>query len=88
MNLRSKIRWSLAFALFAVSCKKNDEKPVLNVDRSSISVTSEAGKEYVELTSNTAWKISGLPEGMNAKYDNGTSNAKVELSYQANASAN
>lgn len=69
------------------SCRKNDKfKPTLQIDKTTINVTAEAGKSYLEVTSNTDWTISGMPAWLTVNPKSGKGDTRIELSYPANVS--
>lgn len=77
--------WLGAVGLLFAACKKNDNvSPQLTAGSSHISATAPAGKTSLSITSNTSWKLSGLPEWLTATPGEGSGNATVELSYSAN----
>ena len=82
--------WILFFCVCLVFsfCNK-DEKivPVLQVDKSSIEATAEAGTAFLDITSNVDWDFSGIPSWLTIEPSSGRGNAQVEFSYPANVKA-
>ncbi|MDF2191526.1 IPT/TIG domain-containing protein [Paraflavitalea sp. CAU 1676] len=67
------------------SCRKNDKfKPTLQIDKSTINVTAEAGKAYLQVTSNTDWTITGMPAWLEVNPKTGKGDTRIELSYPVN----
>lgn len=74
--------------LLLAACHKNDgPPPSLTVDISALNLTADAGKTYLQITSNVEWSLSGLPTGVTAKPATGKGDTKVEITYPANTGA-
>lgn len=78
----------LLMTLWITGCKKDKDSPALSQDKSSITFKAEGGKEYFNITSNTQWTLTGLPEWLTANPSSGTGNSKVELTATANITIN
>jgi sugar lactone lactonase YvrE len=74
--------------LVLTSCHKKDTPvPVtltLSADKTSITGSSSAGKDSVQITSNTAWSISNIPSWVTVTPSSGNGNTKVYFNYTAN----
>jgi hypothetical protein len=79
----------LIFFPFIFSCSDKDEKitPVLKVDKSTINAEAAADVAYIDITSNIDWDLSGIPSWLQLDATSGNGNARVEISYTANTSA-
>lgn len=73
---------------------KDDDSPIvnddqLNSDKTSITLSVEAGSASFEVSSTTNWQLTGLPAWLKASPASGsTGKTKVELTYETNTSAN
>jgi len=75
-------------ALFVTSCSKKDKvTPALNVDKTSLTLPAVAGKDYLQITSNTDWELTGMPAWLTVTPASGKGDTKVELSFSANSTA-
>ncbi|MDF2192418.1 IPT/TIG domain-containing protein [Paraflavitalea sp. CAU 1676] len=73
--------------LLLAACNKKDAPPsTLTADKSAINLTAAAGKEYLQVTANVEWSLSGLPTGVTATPASGKGDTKVEIVYPANTS--
>lgn len=81
---RRTVSFLLGSALFLTACHKDKEKPALSADKTTVNVTKEAVKEYVQVNSNTDWTLSGAQDWVTVKPASGHGNTKVELSFTAN----
>lgn len=70
--------------LLLSACHKKDAPPSLTADKSAINLGAAAGKEYLQITSNVEWSLSGLPTGVTATPSTGKGDARIELAYPAN----
>ncbi len=83
---------SLALLLFMssllfVSCNKKDKiVPVLSADKTTFNASAQAGKDYLQISSNTDWTITGMPSWLTVTPASGKGDTRVELSFPANVS--
>src|SRR5436305_11668223 len=74
--------------LVLTSCHKKDTPaPVsltLAADKTSITGSASAGKDSVQITSNTNWSISNIPSWATVTPSSGNGNTKVYINYTAN----
>lgn len=72
---------------FLVSCNKKDKViPALSADKTAVNATAQAGIDYLQISSNTDWTISGIPSWLTVTPASGKGDMRVELSFPANTS--
>ncbi|MDF2191630.1 BACON domain-containing protein [Paraflavitalea sp. CAU 1676] len=85
--------WKLGLLLTAVgaftACKKNNDEPSskynLSVNLLSLETITSGGEQELVITSNTDWKLSGLPEWLTTPTTEGNGNATIKLTVAMNA---
>ncbi len=83
---------TIAFGLFLLvsslsfsGCNKKDKTmPTLSPDKTAINATAQAGKDYLQVSSNTDWTLSGMPSWLTVTPASGKGDARIELSFPVN----
>lgn len=79
----------LVSGLLFVSCSKKDKiVPALSADKTTVNATAQAGMEYLQISSNTDWTISGMPSWLTVTPASGNGDTRVEFSFTANTGSN
>jgi hypothetical protein len=79
----------LVSGLLFVSCSKKDKiAPALSADKTTVNATAQAGMEYLQISSNTDWTISGMPSWLTITPASGNGDTRVEFSFTANTGSN
>ncbi|MDF2192670.1 IPT/TIG domain-containing protein [Paraflavitalea sp. CAU 1676] len=71
-------------SLLLFACNKEGKTPILEIDKTSIVADAQGGKDFLLITSNSDWEITGLPEGITATPDKGQGDRWVTITYPAN----
>ncbi len=58
--------------------------PTLSPDKTAINATAQAGKDYLQVSSNTDWTLSGMPSWLTVTPASGKGDTRVELSFAVN----
>ncbi|MDF2191304.1 BACON domain-containing protein [Paraflavitalea sp. CAU 1676] len=84
----NRLKIGLIFTYFGMlfACnKKPGEPPAVSIDKAVFEIQTSGGDSPLTITSNTTWKLSGLPDWVKASAAEGTGQTTIKLMVDTNA---